>query len=93
LLCTLKGTYLNKSEAITVLREILAASPEIGHADFVSIDPEKGNANSKGSYLIRLRINLDRESKKAIKAILDNHKLEMTETKDLIVIHRAHTSH
>ena len=86
-----RGTYLNKSEAITVLREMFEASPEIGRADFVSIDPE--NADSKGFYLIRLRINLDGESKKAIKAILDKHKLEITETKDLVIIRPAHTSH
>ena len=81
---------MNKAEAITVLREIFAASPEIGHADFVSIDPENPSVKSNVSYMIRLRINLDRKSKEAVKVILDKHKLEMTEIKDLLVIHRVH---
>jgi len=83
---------VNKSEAMAVLREILAACPEIGHADFVSIDPENVSVNPKGSYKIRLRINLDRESKEAIKTILDKHNFRMTETKDLVIIHAAPAS-
>jgi hypothetical protein len=83
---------VNKSEAIAVLREIFAACPEINHADFVSLDPDNLSVNSKGIYTIRLRVNLDRESKEAIKAVLDKHKLEMTVTKDLVVIHRERAS-
>ena len=83
---------MNKSEAIAVLREIFAACPEINHADFVSLDPDNLSGNSKGIYMIRLRVNLDRESKEAINAVLDKHKLEMTVTENLVVIHGAHAS-
>ena len=75
---------MNKAEAITVLREIFTVCPEIGNADFVSVDYI--NVNSQGVYRIRLRVNLDSQSKTLIKPILDAHKLEMTHTKDLVDI-------
>ena len=80
---------MNKSEATTVLREMFAACPEIGRADFVSIDPDNASANHKGLFMIRLRVSLDGGSKEAIKPILDKYKLEITETKDLVAIHRV----
>ena len=83
---------MNKVEAITVLREIFTMCPEIGRADFVSLDPDNVSANPQGFYKIRLRVNLEKNSKQAIKAILNKHKLELMETKDLVVIYRPHVS-
>jgi hypothetical protein len=66
--------------------------PEIGRADFVSLDPDNVSANPQGFYKIRLRVNLEKNSKQTIKAILNKHKLELTETKGLVVIYRPHVS-
>jgi hypothetical protein len=84
------GHAIDKAEAIAVLREIFTACPEIGRADFVSLDPDNVSAGSEGFYKIRLRVNLDKDSKQAIKSILKRHKLELMETKDLTIICRSH---
>lgn len=76
---------MDKAEAIAILREILAACPEIRDANFVSLDYI--NANSQGFYRLRLRVNLDEQSKNEIKPILDAHKLEMMHTKGLVDIY------
>ena len=78
---------MNKAEAIAVLRELFAVCPELGNADFVSLDPDDVNVNSKGVYKIRLRVNLDEQSKSTIKPILDSYKLEISQAQDLIVIY------
>jgi len=76
---------VEKAEVIEILREIYAVCPEIGNADFVSVDHI--NVNSRGFYRVRLRVNLDNQSRIAIKPILDAHKLEMTHSKDLVDIY------
>ncbi len=89
----IKGRTLDKAEAIVVLRKIFAVCPEIGNADFVSLDPDNANVPSKGVCKIRLRINLDNQSILTIKPVLDSHKLEMTQTKDSIIIHSPTVKH
>lgn len=42
----------------------------------------------KQKAIMRLRANLDDQGRAIIKPILDAHKLEMKQTKDLIVIFR-----
>lgn len=79
---------MNKTEAIEVLKEIFAVCPEIGQAVFVSLDPDNVYTKSKNVYRIRLRINLDVQLRDCIKKVLDTHKLEMIETKDLAIIYR-----
>jgi len=79
---------VNKTEAIEVLKEIFAVCPEIGQAVFVSLDPDNVYTKSKNVYRIRLRINLDVQLRDCIKKVLDTHKLEMIETKDLAIIYR-----
>jgi len=76
---------VEKTEVIAVLREIYAVCPEIGNADFVSVDYI--NVNSRGFYRVRLRVKLGNQSETAIKPILDAHKLEMTHKKDLVDIY------
>ncbi len=76
-----KGASMDKTEAIAVLRELFVACPEIGQAVFVSLDPD-----SKGFCKIRLKINLDSDLKDCFTKILKAHKLEITETKDLLAI-------
>ena len=80
---------MDKAEAIAVLRELFAVCPEIGQAVFVSLDPDNVFARSKNFYKISLRINLDGQLRDCITKVLDTHELEMTETKDLAIIHRA----
>ena len=84
----LGDVQLDKAEAIAVLREIFTVRPEFGSANFVSLDPVNFSINSKGAYKIRLRVNLDSQSKDAIKPILNAHNLMITETKDWILIYR-----
>jgi hypothetical protein len=62
---------VEKAEAIAILREIYTVCPEIGSADFVSLDYI--NVNSQGFYRIRLRVNLDNQSRTVIKPILNAH--------------------
>jgi len=76
---------VDKTEAVAVLREIFSVCPEIDYAEFVSLDYI--NVKSKGFYRIRLRVNLDNQSKTAIKPILDAHKLEVTHHNDLVDIY------
>ena len=78
---------MDKAEAIAVLRELFAACPEIGQAVFVSLDPDNVFARSKNFYKISLRINLDGQLRDCITKVLESHKLEMVETKDLAVIY------
>lgn len=80
---------MNKAEAVTLLREIFRVCPNLSRSDFVSLDPDNVDINSKGFYKIRLRINMDDEEKATIKPILDAHKLEMTQTKDFTIIYRS----
>jgi len=87
LLDVLERAYVDKAEAIAVLKELFAVCPEIGQAVFVSLDPDNVNANSKGFYKIRLQLNLDSHLRDCITKILNAHKLEMTETKDLAIIY------
>jgi hypothetical protein len=77
---------LDKAEAIAVLKELFAVCPEIGQACFVSIDPDS-SIKPKGSYTIRLGINLDGQHRDCIKKILDAHKLELTENEEMTIIH------
>ena len=77
---------MDKAEAVAVLREIFILCPELERSDYVSLDADNGKKNSKGFYKIRLRVNLDNEEKNAIQPILDVHKLEITQNKDLITI-------
>lgn len=79
---------MEKAEAITVLREILTACPEIGNADLVSLDIDNESVNLKGLYKITLRVNLDSQLRDCVQKILGTHKLKMTETKDLVVVYR-----
>jgi hypothetical protein len=81
------GRTLDKAEALTVLKELFAACPEIGQACFVSIDPDRSSVKPKGSYKIRLGINFDSQHRDSIKKILDTHKLELTEKEDMTIIH------
>ena len=76
---------MNRTEAVAVLREICTVCPQIGNAEFVSVDYI--NVNSQGFYRIRLKVNLDDQSKNAMKPILDFHNLEMAQTKDLLDIY------
>lgn len=76
---------MDKAEAIGVLREISAVCPEIRDADFVSLDYVK--VNSQGFYRLRLRVDLDDQSRTEIKPILDAHNLEMMNTKGLVDIY------
>ena len=76
---------MDKAEAIAVLKELFAVCPEIGQACFVSIDPDS-NIKPKGSYKIRLGINLDGH-RDCIKKILDAHKLDLTENEEMTIIH------
>jgi len=78
---------MDKAEATAVLREIFAACPDIGNAQFVSLDYI--NVNSRGFYRIRLRVNLDDEGSSAIKPVLDRHNLEMKHTKEIIDVYPA----
>jgi hypothetical protein len=55
---------MDKAEAIAVLREISKECPEIGIADFVSLDPHKLSVSSKGFYKITLRVTLDSRLKR-----------------------------
>ena len=76
---------MDKPEAVAILREIFTVCPQIDYAEFVSVDYI--NVNSQGFFRIRLKVNLDDQSKNAIKPILDSHKVEMTQNKDLIDIY------
>jgi hypothetical protein len=76
---------VNKAEAIVILREIFAVCPEIRFADFVSLDYIK--VNSQGFYRLRLRVDLDDQSRTEIKPILNAHNLEMMQTKGLVDIY------
>jgi len=83
---------VDKAEAINVLREVFVVCPEIGNADFVSLDPENASENSSEMYKIRLRIKLDSQLIDCVQKILDARKLKITETKDLVVISRPNVS-
>ena len=76
---------MDKAEAIAVLREIYSVCPQIGNADFVSLD--YFTVNSKGFFRIRLRVSLDDQSRIEIQPVLDAHKLEMRRARDLVDIY------
>jgi len=79
---------LDKAEALAVLKELVAACPEIGQACFVSIDLDSSKGvKPKGSYKIRLGMNVDSHLRDCIKKILDTHKLELTEKEDMTIIY------
>ena len=84
---------MKKTEAMTVLHEIYMVCPEFRNSDNVErLDPAlaKISVLPNGFYELRVRCELDDESREAIKPILDAHKLAMTETKDSINIFRPH---
>jgi len=85
----MRGRTLDKSEAINILRELFSVCPEIGNADFVSLDNVK--YNSKSICRLRLKVDLDNRSKTAIRPILKAHKLEMKITENLVDIFRLPT--
>ena len=80
---------MNKAEAVAVLREVFSACPELGCADFVTLDPDNVIVNRSGFYKIRLRCNLGSSLRDCIKPILVAHKLKMTESEELITIYRS----
>jgi hypothetical protein len=54
----------------------------------VSLDPESQvSRNPDGSYLIRMRCDLDSYSRDRIKPILDEHKLAMKEENGYVIIY------
>jgi hypothetical protein len=84
---------MNKAEALAVLHEIYMACPEFRGSNIERIDPNLAKISilQGGLYELRVKCNLDNDSRDIIKPILETHKLEMTETKDSITIYRPAT--
>ena len=82
---------MNKAEAMSVLHEIYMACPEFKNSE-ERIDPTiaKISVLTSGFYELRVKCELDEESREAIKPILEAHKLIMTETDNSIKIFREH---
>ena len=78
---------MDKTEAMAILRDVFTVCPEIGNAEFISLDIDNLSVNLK-CYLLRIRlwVDLDGQSRTLIKPILDAHKVQMTQTKNLIII-------
>ena len=84
---------MDKAEAMSVLHEIYMACPEFKNSDRNErLDPAIAKISSlpNGFYELRIRCELDDESRGAIKPILEAHKLIMTEAENSIKIFREH---
>jgi hypothetical protein len=78
---------VKRPEAVEVLRDIFAAIGESLVMNSVSLD-SNDSALLKGSdrYEIKIRCNLDNESKNSIRGVLEKHQLEMTEEPGVVIL-------
>ncbi len=78
---------MNKSQALAVMHEILAALDESVKIGGVSLDPSFTNVSKvPDGFLIKMLCNLDRNSRDSLKPVLQKHKLGMEESKGYVVI-------
>jgi hypothetical protein len=78
---------LNKAEALVVLHEIFDACHESVIISSVSLDPETQIArDGNGRYVIRMKCDLDSQSKDCLKPLLEKHKACLKENNGYIVI-------
>ncbi|MGA3290809.1 MAG: hypothetical protein ABSD42_11295 [Candidatus Bathyarchaeia archaeon] len=79
---------MNKSEALAVLHEIFETCNESLIINCVSLDPKpKVSKDPDCAYLIRMKCDLDSNSRSYVQPILDKHKLAMKEENGHVIIY------
>jgi hypothetical protein len=81
------GFGLKKNEALAVLHEIFDSCLESIIIDCVSLDPEESPVAQAEDFRIKVKCNLDRESKNLINPILTKHKLELKQEKGFVILY------
>ncbi len=78
---------MNKSEALTVLHEIYGVCRESLTISCVSLDSKSSQIVPDGrAFQIRLKCELDNQSRRCIKPILQKHRLAMKEEEGFVTI-------
>jgi hypothetical protein len=78
---------VNRTEALEVLHEIFGACHESVTFSSVSLDLETQIARAgNGHYVIRMKCDLDRQSKDFLKPLLEKHKLCLKENNGYTII-------
>ncbi len=75
---------MDRTEAIAVLHEILEACSDSVIINSVSVDNPPISATSKG-YQIKIKCNLDSDSRQIIEPILKKHKLFLKESEEFVL--------
>jgi hypothetical protein len=73
---------MNKSKALAVLHEIFDVCKESVIVNHVSID-----LTFQGNYEIKMKCNLDQQSRQCIKPILEKYKLALKEKNGYTIIY------
>jgi hypothetical protein len=78
---------LERTEALTVLHEIFDVCKESVIMNCVSLDSHVTHrVEESGSFEIRIKCCLDRQSKDCIKPILERHQLDLREEKEFVIL-------
>ena len=78
---------MNKSEALDVLHEIKEALGESGSVTCVSLDGSQVSHIFTGGYGIRMKCELDSNSREIVKGIVKKNNLTMKEENGYVILH------
>jgi hypothetical protein len=78
---------MNKNEASAVLHEIFDLFKESTIIDILSLDLKETASKISESFQIKVKCNLENNSKIKLTTILRKHKLEMTEEKGFLILY------
>ncbi len=79
---------MNKSEALKVMHEVLDVFKESILLNHVSLDHTSKMAHqSESYYVVKMKCELDIQSRESLQSILDKHRLLIREEQDVVTIY------